>query len=264
MASSRSSTGRGVAVGAGEQRAEERLAARADQQRVARAPRSASRSAQQLPSCARRAWRSRARGRARSGPARSRRPAPRRPARPARRAPRRPRRPGRRTSRSRPCGRRARASASRRTSPRSRPRRRRISGSASPPETSLTMRAPAASAASATSARIVSTETDRAVGGQRGDHRDHPVELLLDQRPGGARPGGLAADVEDVGAVGEQLAAVRDRAPPVSAQQPAVGERVRGDVDDAHQPRRPGRPRGVIVGCSGSAPSPRRGWRRCA
>ena len=41
-----------------------------------------------------------------------------------------------------------------------------------------------------------------------GDDRDHPRQLLLDQGPGRAGARGLAADVEDVGAVREQLPAV--------------------------------------------------------
>ena len=113
----------------------------------------------------------------------------------------------------------------------------RIVGSARPPDTSLTTRAPAASAAVATSARMVSTETDRAVGGERLDDGYDATQLLLDERSGRARPGRLAADVEDVGTVREQLPPVRDRALGVE-EQPAVGERVGRDVDDPHHLRR--------------------------
>ena len=87
----------------------------------------------------------------------------------------------------------------------------RIRGSARPPETSLTIVAPAASASAATSARMVSTDTVAPSRGELADHRDHAAELLLDQRPGRAGTGRLTADVEDVGAVGEEVATVRDR-----------------------------------------------------
>ena len=70
--------------------------------------------------------------------------------------------------------------------------------------------APASSAASATSARMVSTETTAPSPASCADDRDDAVELLGDQRAGGAGAGGLAADVEQVGAVGEQLPAVGD------------------------------------------------------
>ena len=50
----------------------------------------------------------------------------------------------------------------------------------------------------------------------------------------GARPGGLAADVEHGGAGGGQLQAVRDRELRIEVAA-AVGERVRSDVDDAHE-----------------------------
>ena len=86
-----------------------------------------------------------------------------------------------------------------------------IRSSARPPETSFTIRAPASRARSATSARIVSTETTAPSRRQRLDDREHPGQLLGRQRPGGARAGGLAAHVDDVGAVRDELPAVRDR-----------------------------------------------------
>ena len=48
-------------------------------------------------------------------------------------------------------------------------------------------------------------------------------------------PGRLAADVEDLGALGDQLAPVLDR-PLGIEEQPAVGERVGRDVDHPHDP----------------------------
>ena len=76
----------------------------------------------------------------------------------------------------------------------------------------------------------------RAVGRQGADDRYDARQLLGDQRPGGARSGRLAADVEDVGAVREQLPAVRDRR--LDRVVPAaVAERVGGDVDDPHDQR---------------------------
>ena len=58
-----------------------------------------------------------------------------------------------------------------------------------------------------------------------------------------ARPGGLAADIEDVRALCGERAAVGDR-PPGVEKEPAVRERVRGHVDDPHDPRGQGsRPR---------------------
>ena len=75
-------------------------------------------------------------------------------------------------------------------------------GSASPPETSLTTLAPAASAASATSARVVSmligtpaAASARITGSTRPDS-------VAGVDPLGAGSGRLAADVDQVGAVG--------------------------------------------------------------
>ena len=102
-------------------------------------------------------------------------------------------------------------------------------------ETSLTIVAPAATAATAVSALRVSTET-RHVVGQRLDHRQHPPLLLgrLDRL--GARPGRLAADVDDGGPRGEQVQPVGDGARRLEPASP-VGERIGRDVDDAHDLR---------------------------
>src|SRR5207344_2380699 len=58
-------------------------------------------------------------------------------------------------------------------------------------------------------------------------------ELLLDRHPPGARPGGLAPDVEQVRSLGEQVAAVPHRG---HRLEPAatVAERVRRHVDHTH------------------------------
>ncbi len=52
----------------------------------------------------------------------------------------------------------------------------------------------------------------------------------------GARPGRLAADIDDVGAGGGKLGGMRDRLL-LGVEEAAVGERIRRDVDDAHQHR---------------------------
>ena len=77
-------------------------------------------------------------------------------------------------------------------------------------------------------------------GGARCRQLAHDVEhaglLLLGAQPHGARAGGLAADVENVCALLDELQAVGDgrlgRGPAA-----AVGEGVGGDVDDAHDER---------------------------
>ena len=102
--------------------------------------------------------------------------------------------------------------------------------------TSLTSVAPAAMAASG-DRRLAGVDRDPdAVGGQRLDHRDDPAQLLglVDRR--GAGPGGLAADVDHVGALGDQAPAVGDGGVGVE-EAAAVGERVGGHVEDAHDER---------------------------
>jgi hypothetical protein len=61
---------------------------------------------------------------------------------------------------------------------------------------------------------------DRTLGSQLGDDRDDAVELLADLRTDGAGPGRLAADVEQVGPVRQELAAVVDGAVGVGVQAP--------------------------------------------
>ena len=63
-----------------------------------------------------------------------------------------------------------------------------------------------------------------------------PRLLLLDGHPLGSRPGGLATDIDQVGAVGGQRPAAADGV--LEGEEPAaVGEGVGGDVDDAHDQR---------------------------
>ena len=72
-----------------------------------------------------------------------------------------------------------------------------------------------------------------ALGGEPADDGDDALELLRLVDAGGAGAGGLAADVDQVGALGDQVEAVLDggrRVEPAAA----VGEGVGGDVHDPH------------------------------
>ena len=104
-----------------------------------------------------------------------------------------------------------------------------------PAETSFTIVRPASSAAAATAAFVVSmlTGTPGLGASQALDHRQHPAQLLGVVDRLGAGPGRLAADVEHVGARRHQREAVGDRGVGVE-EAAAVGERVGGDVHDAH------------------------------
>ena len=99
-------------------------------------------------------------------------------------------------------------------------------------ETSLTRVAPAATAASATAALVVSidTRTSPASASMTGITRRSSSST---GHRLGAGPGGLPAHVDDVGPLGDHLAALRD-GPPGLEPPPAVGERVGGDVEDPH------------------------------
>ena len=86
--------------------------------------------------------------------------------------------------------------------------------------------------------RLAGVDADRhgRARGQTFDHRQHPPQLLLHRHLVGARTGGLATDVEQVGALFHQTQAMGDgRLRVVVAT--AIGKRIRGDVDDAHDPR---------------------------
>ena len=81
--------------------------------------------------------------------------------------------------------------------------------------------------------RLAGVDRDRARSGQTFDHGHNTLELLGLGHGRGAGPCRLAADVEDGGALARELLTVLDGG--VGAEvQPAVGERVRRDVDDAH------------------------------
>ena len=71
------------------------------------------------------------------------------------------------------------------------------------------------------------------VRGEGLDHRQHPAQLLGHVDGVGAGAGRLTADVDDVGTLGHQVEPVGHRRLGI---EPAatVGERIRGDVEDAH------------------------------
>ena len=72
--------------------------------------------------------------------------------------------------------------------------------------------------------------------GQALHHRHDAAQLLGLLDGGGSRSGGFTAHIEPIGALDEQLEAVRDGRVGVG-EATSVGERVRGDVDDAHHER---------------------------
>ena len=76
-------------------------------------------------------------------------------------------------------------------------------------------------------------------GGQGLDDRDDPGQLLVGGDRARARAGGLAADVDHVGALGGHGEAVGDGVLE-GVVEAAVGEGVRRDVEDPHDERPPG------------------------
>jgi hypothetical protein len=84
-------------------------------------------------------------------------------------------------------------------------------GSASPPDTSLTIVAPASRPASATSARMVSTEITRPRSGEFLNHGPHSRQLFFLQWSDRAWTSRSATDIEDVRTFGPQSATMRDR-----------------------------------------------------
>ncbi len=103
---------------------------------------------------------------------------------------------------------------------------------------SLTSVAPAASAARATAALVVSTETRAPARGQGLDDRHHPGQLLVERDGLGPGPGGLTADVDDVGALGHHVEPVGHGALGGGVEA-AVGEGVGGHVEHPHDERPP-------------------------
>ena len=65
------------------------------------------------------------------------------------------------------------------------------------------------------------------------DHRHDAADLLIGRHDLRARPGGLAADVEQIGAVDHHLARVLHRVVDIGVHA-TVRERVRRDVHDPH------------------------------
>ena len=105
-------------------------------------------------------------------------------------------------------------------------------------DTSFTNDAPAAMAASATTAFVVSIEIGTSVASRRpritARTRASSTSAGHRVRP---RPGRLAADVEHVGALGDERDAAGDRCPGIEVLA-AVRERVGRHVDHAHDRRR--------------------------
>ena len=114
-----------------------------------------------------------------------------------------------------------------------------ISGSL-PPVTSLTRHAPASSAAAATSARLVSTLTSAPAAASSLTTGRMRRSSSCGRDASRARPGRLAADVDQVGAGGEHGDARAAGLPRIGVHT-AVGERIGRDVDDAHHQRATGR-----------------------
>ena len=113
-------------------------------------------------------------------------------------------------------------------------------GSILQPDTSLITAAPASSAAAATAALTVSTEigtSGHACAKRPDDGQDSP--LFFVRRDGGCalRSGRFTADIEQVGAFGDQLTRVLDRGVDRKKLTP-VAEAVGGNVDDSknHRP----------------------------
>jgi hypothetical protein len=75
-----------------------------------------------------------------------------------------------------------------------------------------------------------------ATAGQRLDHRQHATNFFVNWHRGRARAGGLATDIEDIGARFLQLERMADGRLRIG-QTPAVRKRIRRDIDDAHDKR---------------------------
>ncbi len=83
---------------------------------------------------------------------------------------------------------------------------------------------------------LVAVQRDRNAEPDRlAQHRQHTRQLVVERYRIGPGAGGLAADVEQVGALAQQALAVRERAARAGMTS-TVGERVRREVDDAHDP----------------------------
>ena len=105
--------------------------------------------------------------------------------------------------------------------------------SASEADTSLTMRAPAATAASATSGLRVSIDTATPSAASAATTGTHPAQLLVHRH--GLGPGRVDSPPTSTQSApsADDLAPVRERGVMVEVA-PAVRERIRGHVDDTH------------------------------
>ncbi len=114
-----------------------------------------------------------------------------------------------------------------------------IAGSPASAVTSLMISAPASIAHRATAAFEVSIDTGTSgVLAQFFDNRHNAAKFFfgIDRQRAGARA--FAADVEEVGALGGKPQTVLDGGFRIE-ETPTVGEAVRRNVDDSHQPREP-------------------------
>ena len=112
-----------------------------------------------------------------------------------------------------------------------------MSGSRCRPQTSLAIAAPAPSAHATTADFMLSMETGVPRATTSPKHRAQPLQLFL----GGHRlraigPGGLRADVDDVGTLGDHAAGLRQRALRRD-ELSAVGKGIRRDIEHAHHRR---------------------------
>ena len=65
------------------------------------------------------------------------------------------------------------------------------------------------------------------------DDRDNPVEFFVNRNPGGAGTGRFSADIEYIGAFGNQVSRMGNCSSRF-IESATVGKRIERDVDDAH------------------------------
>ncbi len=138
---------------------------------------------------------------------------------------------------------------------------RAMSGSRCRPQTSLTMAAPASSAQAATGGFHGIDRDRHAERRSRGQDRLEPRALFLDGDRAHAAigPGRFRADVDDVGAFGDESPRMLDGRGWIE-EPAAVGKRIRRDVENAHD-QRPARS-GFVKSCASTLPALRRGGTR--
>ena len=112
-----------------------------------------------------------------------------------------------------------------------------IAGSPSSPVTSLMISAPAAKAAAATTALLVSIESGNPT---RADHSlddgQHTIQLSLSLHRSRIGAGAFAADVQDVRSLGHELQGMRDRLLGLE-ELPPIRKTIGRDIDDPHHQR---------------------------